>query len=215
MTSRARMVRRCAVTVAAAVVVLVSGAGVAAAATTVSGQDRAYVMGAHQSNLAEIAAGKLAQSKGSSKEVKDLGTMLVTDHTKLDAALRKVATAAGASLPAAPNAEQKAMQAKLMNASADEFDAMFVAGQITGHAKAMALGEKEMKHGSDAAVMKAATDAAPVIARHHDKFMAQARAMGLPDHVGAGRVPAVASQLRGGAGSDVLVSGRDAAEPIA
>jgi hypothetical protein len=44
--------------------------------------------------------------------------MLVADHIKLDAAIRKVATAKKVSLPAAPNAKQKAMQAKLTGASA-------------------------------------------------------------------------------------------------
>jgi putative membrane protein len=168
-------------------------------------------MGAHQLNLAEIAAGKLAQSKGSSQEVKDLGAMLVTDHTKLDAAVRKVATTAEVSLPSAPNAEQKAMQAKLMNAPAGEFDARFVAGQLAGHAKTMALGEKETKHGSDAAVMKAASDAAPVIAQHHDKFMDQARAMGLPEHVDAGLSGAAATannQIPVGPGCARSLAGR-------
>ncbi len=186
MTLKAKMVRRCAATVAAAVVVLASGASAATAAPAVNAVDRAYLVGAHQSNLAEIAAGKLAQTKGSSQEVKDLGVMLVADHTKLDAATRKVAAAKNVSLPAAPNAEQKAMQAKLTKASAGSFDAMFIAGQITGHAKTMAIGAKESTGGSDATVKKSAADAAPVIAEHHDKFMAAAQAMNLPHHVDAG-----------------------------
>jgi putative membrane protein len=100
-----------------------------------SEQDRVFLRGAHQSNLAEIATGKLAQSKGSSAEVKQLGALLIADHTKLDASLRKVADAANVSLPQQPNAEQRALQAKLQAASGDDFDAMFVAGQLEGHAK--------------------------------------------------------------------------------
>jgi putative membrane protein len=192
-----RFSRVCAAAAVAGFLVVAGGAGAAQASTNaVSDQDRMFVMGAHQSNLAEIAAGKLAQSKGSA-EVKDLGAMLVADHTKLDAALRKVAAAAQVSLPAAPNAEQKAMQAKLAKASADEFDAMFVAGQIAGHAKAMALGEKELKSGSDAAVVKSAKDAAPVIAAHHHKFIAAAQAMGLPGQVDTGLAASVGSPGNG------------------
>jgi putative membrane protein len=183
----ARLLKAGAVAAAAGLVVLAGSAGAAQATTSaVSEQDRMFLMGAHQSNLAEIAAGKLAQSKSGSGQVRNLGAMLVADHTKLDATLRTVASAASVSLPTAPNAEQQAMQAKLTNASGDDFDAMFVAGQLKGHAKAMALGEKELKSGRDAAVMKAAEDSAPVIAAHHHKFMAAAEAMGLPNEVDTG-----------------------------
>ncbi|TDD22655.1 DUF4142 domain-containing protein [Kribbella turkmenica] len=186
MTSLAGLVRRWAVTALAAAAVLSAGAGPVRAATTLNDADRTFLAAAHQSNLAEIATGKLAQSKGTSQEVKDLGAMLVTDHTKLDSALRAVATAKNVALPDAPNAEQRALQARLANASGAEFDAIFVAGQVAGHAKAMRIGETELARGSDAAVKKTAADAAPVIAEHHQKFMAQARAMGLPDSVNAG-----------------------------
>jgi putative membrane protein len=177
-----------ALSTAAAAGLVVSIATVAQAApTALNAQDRTYLQGAHQSNLAEIAAGKLAQAKGSSKAVKDLGVMLVNDHSKLDAAVRKVAAATKVSLPTAPNAEQRAMQAKLTAASAADFDAMFVAGQIEGHAKTLALGAAEAKAGKDATVKKTAAAAAPVVAEHHHKFMAQAEAMGLPGAVDAGR----------------------------
>ncbi len=173
--------------IAAIVMMSAGGTSIAMASTTaVSPQDRVFLAGAHQSNLAEIAAGKLAQSKGQSQAVKDLGKMLVTDHTKLDAAGSKVAAAVNVTLPAKPNAEQQAMQAKLQKASADEFDAMFVAGQLAGHAKAMQLGKAEIASGSDPAVKKAAAAAAPVIAAHHHHFMAQAEAMGLPGSVDSG-----------------------------
>jgi putative membrane protein len=176
------------------VMALVAAPAAAQASTSaLNAQDTAYLKGAHQSNLAEIAAGKLAQAKGSSAAVKDLGAMLVSDHTKLDAALMKVAMAAKVSLPAAPNAEQRAMQAKLTVASGADFDAMYVSGQIVGHAKTMALGDKEAANGQDAAVKKAAAAAAPVVASHHHKFMAQAEQMGLPGTIDAGRTGTVAT----------------------
>jgi putative membrane protein len=174
---------------AAAAVIVISAGGVSTAFGSTSAippKDRTFLIGAHQSNLAEIAAGKLAQSKGVSQGVKNLGAMLVTDHTKLDAALRKVAAASSVTLPATPNPEQKAMQVKLQQASTSDFDAMFVAGQITGHAKAMQLGESEIASGSDPAVKKTAVAAAPVIAKHHHEFMAQAESMGLPTTVDSG-----------------------------
>jgi putative membrane protein len=180
------ILRRCAV--ACAAVALTAGGALTASAggTALNAQDKAYLIGAHQTNLAEIATGKLAESKSDSGEIKDLGAMLVADHTKLDTNLRKVAAAANVSLPTAPNAEQRALGAKLAAASANEFDPLFVSGQLTGHTKAMALGKQELSAGSDPAVKKDARAAAPVIAKHHDMFMAQAESMNLPTGVDAG-----------------------------
>ncbi len=189
--------RRIACAITAILAVSAGGASTAVGATTAaSPQDRVFLAGAHQSNLAEIAAGKLARSKGTSQAVKDLGAMLISDHTKLDAAGSKVAAAVNVTLPAKPNAEQQAMQAKLEQAPAADFDAMFVAGQLAGHAKAMQLGKTEIASGSDPAVKKAATSAAPVIAAHHHHFMAQAKAMGLPGSVDSGLSGAAAPSSR-------------------
>jgi hypothetical protein len=57
---------------------------------------------------------------------------LVTDYTKLDVVPTKFAATAKVSLPAAPNAEQRAMHAKLVKGSKANFNAMFVSGQFWG-----------------------------------------------------------------------------------
>ncbi len=168
------------------VALLVGAGGAAWGEQGVSTQDRQYLQKAHQSNLAEIAAGTLAQSKGANQQVKDIGAMLITDHTKLDDIVRQVASTAGVELPQTPDAEQRAMQAKLEKAPAGEFDAMFVAGQMRGHAKTLKLGTTETTSGSAAEVKKTATDAAPVIQAHHDKLMAAAQALGVPAMVDTG-----------------------------
>jgi putative membrane protein len=49
----------------------------------------------HHVNHDEIAAGKLAQEKGTSPEIKDYGRKLVTDHTRADKDLLAAASKAG------------------------------------------------------------------------------------------------------------------------
>jgi putative membrane protein len=164
-----------------------------AASTELNAQDKTYLVTVHQANLAEIAAGKLAQSKGSSQQVKNLGAMMVTDHTKLDAGLRQVATAVKVSLPAAPTADLQAMQAKLANAPASEFDAMYVSAQVIGHAQVMQLGAREAAAGADTTVKQAAAAAAPIVAEHYREFVAAANQMGLPGRVKAGRTSDLAT----------------------
>ncbi len=61
-----RIVRATVLLLAAVVLALVGPAAVAQAATSdgqVSAQDKAFLRAAHQSNLAEIATGKLAEQK--------------------------------------------------------------------------------------------------------------------------------------------------------
>jgi putative membrane protein len=180
---------------AAAVILLALTTAPAAHAATseLNAQDKTYLQEVHQANLAEIAAGKLAQSKGSSQQVKDLGAMMVTDHTKLDAGLRQVAATVKVSLPAAPTADQQAMQAKLANAPAGEFDAMYVSAQIVGHAQVMQLGAREAAAGADTTVKNAAAAAAPIVAEHYREFVAAANQMGLPAKVKAGRTSDLAT----------------------
>jgi putative membrane protein len=181
--------RRLSAVLVLGIATLLGSAGAAQAGTSqLSDQDRAFLQGAHQSNLAEIVTGKMAITKAQSQQVKDFGAMLVADHTKLDATVRELAGRMNVSLPDAPNAAQRALAARLQNASGDEFDAIFITGQITGHRMALQLGQRELSNGTDAAVKNAAASAAPVIARHLDMAVAEARNQGLPVSVQAGRL---------------------------
>jgi putative membrane protein len=168
--------------VAAGGLLLVPGTASAAP----SGQDTTYLKAAHQSNLAEIAGGKLAEQKADSQQVKDLGARFVTDHTKLDAALKQTASSLGVSLPSAPNTQQQALAARYKAASGRQFDTLFISTQMDAHMAAMKLGQTEIANGSDATVKKAAQNAAPVIASHHRALEAAARDLGVPSSINTG-----------------------------
>ncbi|MEU8819132.1 DUF4142 domain-containing protein [Actinoplanes sp. NPDC048796] len=157
-----------------------------AAQAAPSDQDAAYLKAAHQSNLAEISGGRLAQQKGQSQQVKDLGARFVADHTKLDAAVRQTATQLGVDLPSAPNEKQQAVAARYQQTSGDAFDTLFVSTQMDAHMAAMANGKKEIAQGNDAAAKKNAQAAAPVIAAHHDLLDDAARSLGVPSSIGTG-----------------------------
>ncbi|GAA0801655.1 hypothetical protein Sya03_06770 [Spirilliplanes yamanashiensis] len=156
------------------------------AAAAPSEQDATYLRAAHQSNLAEIATGELAQQKAESRQVKDLGARWVADHTRLDTALRDTAEALGVELPGEPNAEQQALARRYEAASGAEFDALWIPTQMDAHMKAMRLGETEIAQGSDAQAKKVAQDAAPVVASHHDLLEEAAGEIGVPSRIGTG-----------------------------
>ena len=177
------LIRRLAAVTAVTGLLLLPGTAALAAP---SDQDTSYLRAAHQSNLTEIAGGRIAQQKGQSEQVKDLGARFVADHTKLDAALRATASDLGVDLPSEPNAEQKALAARYQAASADDFDALFVSTQMDAHMKAMRLGQTEISNGSDDAAQKVARDAAPVIASHHELLDNAASDLGVPAGVNSG-----------------------------
>ena len=129
------------------------------------------MVAAHQSNLAEIAAGTAAQQSAASADVRDMGGMLITDHQALDADLTAAAQQFGVQLPAEPSAEQQATLAQVKTNTGEAFDAAWLAAQVDGHRTSAAAGQQEIASGSDPAVVALAQAAAPVIQRHLDDLL--------------------------------------------
>jgi putative membrane protein len=180
----------------------------ALAAGQPSEQDRRFLAAAHQSNLTEISAGQLAQERGASRPVSQLGARFITDHSRLDRAVRGVAEELGVDLPDAPNPRQQAILSQLQATSGEAFDARFIATQLEIHVAAMRLGEQELAQGSDRRVIQLAREAAPVIAAHHEALRAAAETLGLPTEVdtGSGGQAAAAGSTRT-AGLAILAGG--------
>lgn len=174
------MVRKMIITLAVAVAVTggTTGAAVSPTPQTLSRQDRDFLIEAHQANLAEIKGGKAAEEKTADQEgresgklVRDLGERFVTDHKKLDKALRKVADRLGVELPDQPTAAQREQLEKLKALSGAEFDRAWISEELTGHRETLAAVEKEIESGSSPEVKELATDAKPVVQEHIDLLL--------------------------------------------
>jgi putative membrane protein len=138
----------------------------ASAQTGVSAQDRSFLVAAHQSNLAEIAAGKTAEAKATTATVREHGQRFIIDHTTLDASLTKVASTLGVALPSVPNPTQQHTLASVSALSGAAFDQAWTSTQITGHEQALAGVKTEISSGSNAQVKGLATTAEPVVTSH-------------------------------------------------
>src|SRR5215470_14214004 len=82
-------------------------------------------------NQVDIDAGKLAESKGSSKEVKDFGKMMVTDHTGVNKQAQALATKLGVKPEDNPTSQSlkqggEANVQKLRGLSGSEFDKAYI-----------------------------------------------------------------------------------------
>lgn len=144
----------------------------------VPAQDRQFLIQAHQGNLAEIAAGKAAQSKGKAGSVRSIGAMLVADHTKLDKKLQQVAQRLQVPLPAQPTARQQTKAKELNALSGAEFDKAWTKTMIYAHRAALAAANKEVADGSVPQVKALAKASQPVIQEHLDRLLAAEKALG-------------------------------------
>jgi putative membrane protein len=133
---------------------------------TVSARDRAWLVTAHQANLAEIQVGRMAAKKGGSRAIRQTGAMLVTDHTKFDTEVTDVARRLGVELPGSASADDIAAAQRLDKESGVRFDRDFVTTMIAGHRNVIALTEAEVRQGSSADVTALARSALPTLHRH-------------------------------------------------
>jgi putative membrane protein len=168
-----------AASVAVVVMLLVNPAPARGAAP--SELDMAFLVAAHQSYLAEVAAGDEARVRASTQRVKDLGARTAEGYRRLDDVVQQVARAATVSLPAALNDEQRAMADRLTASSVQDYEALWLSTRMDAHMQAMANARQESDRGSDPAVRRAAQDAVPIIASHQQEIESAARDLGVLD----------------------------------
>ena len=98
---------------------------------------------AADAGMTEVEAGKLAQSKASSPDVKSFGSRMVDDHSKANDKLKSIASAKSVTLPSGPSKAHQAALDKL--GSSKNFDKDFAAMMVKDHKEAVSLFEKESK----------------------------------------------------------------------
>ena len=64
-----------------------------------SNPDASFYKHAAEGGIAEVDAGRLAQDKGNSQQVKDFGAMMVKDHTAANEKLQALAASKNITLP--------------------------------------------------------------------------------------------------------------------
>jgi len=127
--------------------------------------DKTFVLEASEAGMAEVALGDLAKTKGSSKEVKDFGKMMVTDHSKANKELKALAQKKGIDLPTeCKMCEQKAQQFK--NLSGKEFDKKFMEVMVADHKDAVSKFTNESTQGNDNDLKTWAGQKLPTLQHH-------------------------------------------------
>lgn len=132
-----------------------------------SKKDQEFLTKAATGGFYEVEAGKLAEVKGASEEVKAFGAMLTKDHGMANDELKQLAMNKGVSLP---NQVSTTKQSRLDKISkAKNFDLEFVKKVgMDDHKSDIALFEKAAKGSDDSDVKAFARKSLPALKNHHD-----------------------------------------------
>jgi putative membrane protein len=135
-----------------------------------SSPDESFFKQAAEGGIAEVQAGKLAQSKGNSQAVKDFGAMMVKDHSAANEKLKRIAATENVDLPTQPSAAQMASLTKLEALSGNAFDQAYIKDQVRAHQRTVALFKKEIQSGMDQQAKSFASETLPTVESHLRKI---------------------------------------------
>jgi len=143
-----------------------------AAAATLTDPNIVFIL--HAANSADSARGKLAESKGTSADVKSFGKLMVGEHHALNAQGDALAKKLNVT-PVAPANDQSEAQAKMEMdsltalAKGAAWDKAYIAYEVGYHQAVMDIATKALAAAQNAELKALITKAAPVIQHHLDR----------------------------------------------
>ena len=151
-----------------ATIALIGMAGMAAAAhaATATPADRTFVATVSQGGMFEVAAGKLAATRGATQDVRDFAAMEVHDHLLVGDKLKAIATGEGIAVAPTLNADFTAKMAKLSALSGAAFDAAYMRAMATLHDGDGAAFAKEGAGGGSPAFRAFGMETHRIVQRH-------------------------------------------------
>jgi putative membrane protein len=165
-----------------------------------------YVQKQARGDMFEIEAGKLAQQKAQSTDIRSFGQMMVEDHTLSKSNMQAAMKAGNVKATAPKTLDSRLNQAleQLKNTPSNQFDQAYYQSQVQGHREMLALNQGYSQSGDNAALKEFSQQAIPVI-ENHLGMLQQMAANEAPPGAGAG------SNARTTSGGVVGTSGAPAA----
>ena len=128
--------------------------------------DATFYKKAAEGGIFEVDTGNQAAKTSNNQQIKDFGSMLVTDHTAAGEKLKALAASKNISLPTTASVGQMGQKAKLDVLSGDTYDKSFINTQIKAHEKTILLFKKEIASGQDADAKAFAAATLPTLRKH-------------------------------------------------
>jgi putative membrane protein len=143
-----------------------AGATGRAAMSKPSAQDVKWMRSNGQTDLTEIAAGKLVLAKSGNAPTRQLAKVTKRQHAMVLVKLTKLAHGSGVTLPKTPNAMQRKQAAALKKLGGLTFDRAYDKAQIAGHKQSISQTKLEIKRGTSSTVVAFAKHYLPVAEMH-------------------------------------------------
>jgi len=124
-------------------------------------KDAQFLVDAAEISLEEIELGKLAQTKSTDPEVKKVGQMMVTDHTKSLNELKDLASKKGISIPTTLTKDGQDEFNKLSDKKESDFNEDYCDITVKGHKKAIDKFENASNNAEDSEIKSWATSTLP------------------------------------------------------
>ena len=128
--------------------------------------DAEFVKKASAAGMAEVDFGNLAMKQASSDQVKKFAQHMVTDHTKANTELLKVADKDKMTPAEKMGAKDQQEFTKLAGLKGDAFDKEYIASQLAAHKEAVALFKAESNHAKNDDLKEFATKTLPTLQHH-------------------------------------------------
>lgn len=134
--------------------------------SSVSSADEKFAKSAAIGGMLEVKLGEVAERNASSQAVKNFGSMMVTDHTKLNDELKSLAAKQGITLPTELDSAHQAVLDKLSKLSGAAFDKAYITDMVKDHQKDLVEFKAEAAKTKDPELKTLAEKGASVIAMH-------------------------------------------------
>lgn len=140
--------------------------GLATSAYAATTADRAFVAKVSQGGMYEVAAGRLAETKGSTQDVRDFATAEVHDHTLVGDKLKAISARKGVAVASAPTPAFAAKLSRLRGLNGQAFDRAYLADMAALHDADGAAFAKEAADGGSAAYRAFGAETHRIVQRH-------------------------------------------------
>lgn len=146
-----------------------TGAAAAPATSTLNAADQRMLKTMALNNLAEIEAGRMAQSKTRNDAVRTFAQRMIDDHTKALADIRELAQSKGVALPTELDRAHRRKADRLAAMSGDAFDRAYMAeAGVADHKRSHAMLRKVQARAKDPDLQALAARTLPVVDQHLD-----------------------------------------------
>ena len=131
-------------------------------------KDAQFLVNAAEIDREEIQLGKLAQQKGVTTHVKELGKMMEEAHTKSLNDLTALANSKMITIPTSQTEDAQDAYKNLNEKSGNDFDKAYADMMVSEHKDAIAAFEKLSTDGNDTDIKNWATVSLPELRKHLD-----------------------------------------------